>query len=176
MRRHATVLALGLGLAIVIYPIAKVSDINGISAIGGLGLGSLVAALTWRTARPLAVGAVILIALHYALTLHAARAGLDPYSILIGAGLFLLWETTDLSISLADVAPTTRPALTYRSTTTLATAAAGALLAIVGVLAQSLFSGGLLTIVLGATCALGVIALSVWLAQRPRGTGEGVSR
>ena len=163
MRRYATVLALGLGVALTLYPIVRVSAVNGVTAIGGAGLACLVIALTWARARSLAVGAVILIALHYALALHADAAGLDVYAVLVGAGLFALYEATDLSISVADVAPMTRPALTYRATAALATAATGALLAVVAILARSLFSAGITGVIIGAICALGIVALAVWL-------------
>jgi hypothetical protein len=109
---------------------------------------------------------VILIALHYTLALHADAAGLDVYAVLVGFGLFVLYEATDLSISLTDVAPMTRPALTYRATATLSIAAAGALLAVVAILARSLFSAGVTGVIIGAVCALGVVAGPILVAQR----------
>ena len=176
MKKWTTGLAVALGVALTVYPIVKVSELNGVSAIGGMGLALLVLALSTRRARSLATGAVLLTALHYVLTLHAAGADLDVYAVLVGAGLFLLFESTDLSITLADVASATRPALTSRATATLTTAAAGALLAAVVLVARSVMSGGIPSVALGATSALGVIALSVWLAQRPRSAEGGGGR
>jgi hypothetical protein len=168
MRRYAMGLALTLGVGLTVYPVVKVSEVNVVSTIGAVGLILLAVALTSLRARSLLVGAVILIALHYVLSLHVAHAALDVYAILVGAGLFLLFELADLSISMTGVAPMTRPAMTYRVATTLTTAAAGALLAAVALAARSVMSGGVPSVALGATCALGVIAVSVSLAQRPR--------
>jgi hypothetical protein len=128
----------------------------------------LIAALSSRRARMLATPTAILIALHYALALHAAHADLDVYTVLVGLGLFLLFETVDLSIDLADIAPQGGSALAYRVTTTLAVATTGAALAVLAVLSRSLFSSGATGVVIGAICALGTLALPVWQSQRSR--------
>jgi hypothetical protein len=168
MRRSATALALALGLAVVIYPIAKTSQITVISAVGGLGLGFLVVALASKRARALAAPAVILSALHYALTLHVAHAGLDVYSVLVGAGLFVMFEAADLSTSLLDMAPLSRRAFTHRGALMLATVAAGALLAVVAISARGIFSPGVVAVSIGATCVLGIVGVQLILALRRR--------
>jgi hypothetical protein len=166
MRRYATAIALALGLAVVIYPIAKTSQITVISAVGGLGLGFLVVALASKRARALAAPAVILIALHYALTLHVAHAGLDVYSVLVGAGLFVVFEAADLSASLLDVAPLSLRSFAHRAAVMLASVLAGALLTMVAIPARALFSPNVIVVVLGATGVLGVVGIVLTLALR----------
>lgn len=166
MRVYASGLAIALGAAVFVYPLLSFDATGAVPAIGAVGLASLGAALLWKRARALAILAVILLTLHYAVAMHAAHVGLDVYSVLVAVGLFVLLESTDLSISLADVAPMTRPALSRGASTTMAVAAAGGLLALLGLLARSLLSAGIAGVIVGAISALGVVALALWLAQR----------
>jgi hypothetical protein len=160
-----------LGLGLTVYPIVKVGEISAVSGLGAAGLAFLVLALASRRARSLAVGAVILIALHYALTLHAVHATLDAYSILFALGLYLMFEAADLSIAIEDLAPMTRPSASSRAITTFSIAATGGLLGLVTLLARSLFAGGVAGVPIGAICALGVMAIPL-RSYFHRGTGQ----
>jgi hypothetical protein len=166
MRKYATALAVVLGLALVLYPIIKTEEVTGVTAIGVSGVVFLATSLTWRRARPLSVVAALLIGLHYAFALQAAQENLDVYSVLVGAGLFVVFEATSLAIESIDVAPLTRPSATRRTATTLSITAAGALLAVLGLLAHSLFTSDFTGVVIGTICALGLLALPLRLAQR----------
>jgi uncharacterized membrane protein len=166
MKKYMTAIAVILAVALVLYPAARAGKITAATALGGAGLAFLTASLTWRRGRTLAVVAVVLIALHHATALHAAHLGVDYYSVLFALGLYALYEATDLTIALADVAPMTRPALSRRLVTTLSTVAAGALLSVLVLLGRTLFSAGAAGVVVGAVCALGVVAVPIALTQR----------
>ncbi|HEY7874273.1 MAG TPA: hypothetical protein VIG64_04030 [Actinomycetota bacterium] len=168
-RSLLSALAVTLGAALVVYPVVRTSELSGITAIGFVGVVFLALALTLSRARALALVGVTLVGLHYPLALHASHLGLDVYSVLVAVGLFVLYETADLSIGLADVAPATRPALARRAMTTLMTASAGALLSVLAILAGSLFSSGVTGIVVGAVCALGLVTIPIWMVQQRQG-------
>jgi hypothetical protein len=167
MRAWSTAVAVALGLGLAAYPLAIAPEGRSVAALGAGGLVCVGAALTWRRVRGLGVAAVVLLALHYAFALHAGHVGLDVYAPLVAVGLYALAEAIDLSIALADVAPFTRAALVRRLTTAFVVGTAGGTIALLAVLARSLFAGDSATrVVIGAVCALGVTALPLWLAQR----------
>jgi hypothetical protein len=167
MRARFTAIAVVLGVVLAGYPFASVSEGRAAAALGVLGLLSMAVALAWRGGRGLAIVATICLALHYALALHAGNVGLDVFAPLVAVGLWAFAEAMDMSIALADAAPMTRGALNRRLLGSLAVGAAGGLLALLALLARSLFAGAIASVVVGAACALGVVALPLWLAQRP---------
>jgi hypothetical protein len=161
-----TSMAVVLGTGLAAYPLAAAPEGRATWAAGAAGVACMAAALTVRRARWLGLGAVLLLALHYAAALHAGHVGLDVYAPLVAIVLYVFAESMDIAIALADVAPMTRPALTTRLITNAIIAVGGGGLALVAVLARSLFGGAFASVVVGAVCILGVVALPLWLAQR----------
>jgi hypothetical protein len=168
MRTWTTGVAVVLGIALAAYPLAVAPEGSEALAIGGAGLGFMVLALVSRRARGLGLFAGLLLALHYAVALHAANVELDGTAPLVAVGIFAFVEAIDLSTTIADVAPMSRPALARRLRTTALLAAAGGGLALLAVLARSLFAGAIAGVVVGAACILGIVALPLLIAQRAR--------
>jgi hypothetical protein len=168
MRRWSTAVAATLGVALAIYPLTVASEGPGAAAIGLGGLVCMTLALASRRARGLTIAAAVLLAFHYAVALHAASVELDLRAPLFAIGLFAFIEAADLSIALADVAPIPGAVLAARLRTTALIGVAGGGLALLSVLARSLFAGAIASVVLGAVCVLGIVALPLWIAQRPR--------
>lgn len=166
MRRFVSALAFVLGVALVAYPVAKAGDVTGLAVLGLVALALLLSGLAWRGARPMILPSVALIGLHYALTLHATGAGVDAYALLFAPGLFVLSEAADLAVSLVDLAPTARAAAAHRARQTVGIAGAGSAVAAVGLVAPSLSSEGIVLVVAGAACVLGVVALPLFIARR----------
>lgn len=167
MRRTAVVLAVLIGFGLALYPALALTAPRPAGLLGLSGLACMGAALARRRFRGLLFAAAALLGLHYAVSLHAAHVRIDAYAPLFAVGLFAFVETMDLAVTLADVAPMTRPVILRRLSSALVVGGAGGIVALGTLVARSSLSGASLALLLGgAVCAAGAIALPLVLAQR----------
>lgn len=167
MRTWFASIAFVLAVGLASYPLAAAPEGRQAWVLAAGALLCTGLALTVRRARGLAWVAVLLLAGHYAAALHAGNVALDVYAPLVAIALFLFAECMDIVVALTDVAPMTTDALRRRVITTGVHAAAGGGIALVAVLSRSLLGGAFASVVVGAACVLGLVALPLWLAQRP---------